>query len=131
MSTETARTARVSNILPFPAKTCSYFVRGRCCLPTGEQDPAEEPQCEVLSVWERLQDRALDMAEECCLDASRTLELVAGTLEQAQDLDLLCAGYRPGGNDPALDCIFFHGHLCMHCLPLCAGMCRHFQTRNH
>lgn len=119
-----------SKILPFPAKSCFFFVTGRCSLHYVQQAlRGDERQCSVLTHWERLHDRALDLAEKHRLDGAGALRLVAGSLEQAQGLELLCASYQPGGGDITLDCIFFHRHLCMQFLPLCAGVCPHFQAR--
>ncbi|HDQ41952.1 MAG TPA: hypothetical protein ENN39_13125 [Desulfonatronum sp.] len=132
MTTWTPHYAMASKILPFPAKTCFFFIHGRCSLPQTSLRAREDgPQCRVLSIWERLQDEAMDKAEKNRLNTDLTLELVARTLEQAQDLALLCPGYRPGGKNSALDCIFLHGHLCIQSLPICAGICRHFQPRKH
>lgn len=116
--------------LPFPAASCRFFVHGRCCLaeaPTCRPDASV--QCEILSLWERIQDSALDMAEQCRLDGAGAAGLVAGSLRQAQNLELLCADYRPAGGEEALDCIFFHGHLCIRFMPTCPGVCLHYQNR--
>ncbi len=118
-------------ILPFPAKACSFFVHGRCVAPKTGQTPGEdERQCRVFELWERLQDNALDMAEKWRLNGNQAVQLVAGSLEQAQDLGRLCAGYRADGTDDVLDCIFAHEHLCIQILPPCTGVCPRFQARS-
>lgn len=90
----------------------------------------DERQCRVLELWERLQDDALDMAEKWRLEGNQAVALVAGSLEQAQDLDRLCAGYQTDGTDNVLDCIFSHGHLCIQALPPCTGVCPRFKARS-
>lgn len=114
-------------ILPFPAKTCCFFVHGHCALPKGATCFQENArQCRILSLWERLQDRALEIAEEYRLDKTQTLGLVAENLEHAQDLYSLCPCYCSNGTSEALDCIFLHAHLCIQFLPQCTGACHHF-----
>jgi hypothetical protein len=119
-----------TKILPFPAKTCCFFVHGRCCAPDPRQAFGEgERQCRVLELWERLYDEALGLAEKWHLDKNQAVELVAGNLEQAQDLDRLCLDYQADGTDSVLDCIFSHEHLCIQTLPPCTGICPRFRAQ--
>lgn len=120
-----------TKILLFPAKTCFFFVHGRCCAPDTQQTIGEdERQCRVLELWERLHDDALGLAEKWRLDGNQAVELVVGSLEQAQDLDRLCLDYQADGTDAVLDCIFSYGHLCIQTLPPCPGVCPRFRAHS-
>lgn len=131
MDQQTTPQAERGKVLPFPAVTCAFYLRDGCTLArTIRRDAAEGARCRVLSLWERLQDEALDIAEEQSLDEAAAMAVMAEHMRRVQDLDLLCPRYRPGGEDAALDCIFFHGHLCILALPCCHGPCPEYQPRS-
>lgn len=120
-----------NKILPFPAFTCSFYIQGRCSLTrTCHLQVADTARCRVLTLWERLQDEALEIAEEQDLDESAAMGVMADHMRRAQDLDLICPWYQSNGEDTALDCIFFHGHLCIQALPYCPGACSKYRTRS-
>lgn len=128
------------NITPMPGINCVHHLQGRCLLEE-RRNPGlnSEWQCQVLGEWENAYDQFLNQAENFQLDLETATRIWAGRLGSMLRKPTPCQHYQRGpesGNagksdqdEDVLGCVHGWAGLCLLVMPLCNGICRHYEHR--